>query len=213
MATLALLPAAVGRLVPSGRWVAGRRTHLRVSAGALLAAPVLFLATGADLLDGRIVAGGRDRFALAAFGLLFAVFSLWCLWGFAARVHHQGQGAAQDPPGRGPGAPLVRDAELALYRRVIEIRDSYPVPRPYLAPGAELLPPPPPLVRGSAPHLGDRLGAGDGGVDARTGRGVRVLQGRTGHGGGRRTGPGFPGPGALWRGSPWVSRTFRGGSW
>ncbi|WP_197370517.1 MAB_1171c family putative transporter, partial [Streptomyces clavuligerus] len=234
MAALALLPAVVGRLAPRGPWEARQRTHLAVSAAVLTAAPVLFLLSGADLTAGRIVADGRGGYALAGFGLLFAAFSLWCLWGLAARVHrhartlppgplrtglrlivagaatgalwalwgltgvanvllHQGQGAGQDPvalllgtacllisasgvtaarwapaasavrrwrrcvrgyraleplwsplaeavPRNAPTAPpgrvmLLRDAELALYRRVIEIRDGYLELRPYLPPG------------------------------------------------------------------------------
>ncbi|MFI1869163.1 DUF6545 domain-containing protein [Streptomyces jumonjinensis] len=44
------------------------------------------------------------------------------------------QTALEVRPGRGPGALLVRDAELALYRRVIEIRDGYLTLRPHLPP-------------------------------------------------------------------------------
>ncbi|MER7049448.1 MAB_1171c family putative transporter [Streptomyces jumonjinensis] len=235
----ALLPPAVSHLAPPGRWEARRVTHLRATAAVLTVCPLLFLAAGADLSGGRVVADGPGRLALAAFGLVFTCFSLWCLWGFTPQVHryardlppgplrtglrlitagavlgglwglwglwglagvgnvmlHQGQGAGQDPvavalgtgclavsslgvtaarwapagpavrrwwrsvrgyraleplwsslyavvpqtalevrPGRGPGALLVRDAELALYRRVIEIRDGYLTLRPHFPP-------------------------------------------------------------------------------
>ncbi|WP_449657507.1 DUF6545 domain-containing protein [Streptomyces jumonjinensis] len=96
MMALALLPPAVSHLAPPGRWEARRVTHLRATAAVLTVCPLLFLAAGADLSGGRVVADGPGRLALAAFGLVFICFSLWCLWGFTPQVHRY---AWDLPPG------------------------------------------------------------------------------------------------------------------
>ncbi|MGY0056084.1 MAB_1171c family putative transporter [Streptomyces sp. LZ34] len=90
MAALAWLALAAMALdLPDARHIPSR-WHVRVTVTVCAAAAVCFLASGAAVEQGEVVApGAGGRAGLVAFDVLFTLYSLWSLTLFALPVHAQ----------------------------------------------------------------------------------------------------------------------------
>ncbi|MES4906555.1 MULTISPECIES: MAB_1171c family putative transporter [unclassified Streptomyces] len=90
MAALAWLALAAMALdLPDARHIPAR-WHVRVTVTVCAVAAVCFLASGAVVEEGEVVApGAQGRVGLVAFDVLFTLYSLWSLTLFALPVHAQ----------------------------------------------------------------------------------------------------------------------------
>ncbi|MDX3228057.1 MAB_1171c family putative transporter [Streptomyces sp. ME19-01-6] len=90
MAALAWLALAAMALdLPDARHIPSR-WHVRVTVTVCAAAAACFLASGAVVEEGEVVApGAAGRIGLVAFDVLFTLYSLWSLTLFALPVHAQ----------------------------------------------------------------------------------------------------------------------------